>query len=581
VLCAAGIGCGDDDESADAGAGRADAVRQSDDAAVEDARAAEPAASEGAAGAGSPSTLVVAVRRLPRTLDPLGDLEPWGQRIVDDLVFEGLVRRDGDAAPFVAPALAERCELVPAAAPRHAWCRLRERAAFHDGEPVTVDDVLWSLRWWLDPRRDALRMRAGLGALERVDVAHAAPVDGTPPGVWIHLSFSAPSPLMLEAVAAMKVVPKARRRSGSAFGRAPVGTGPMRVVSFENDRIVLERAASSSGAREAALEGVVVREVESAAQGLTLLRRGDVHVLGWVARAHLPGELAKPGMDPRFTAWLLTPPWADVVVYNTRRSPLGGRRLREALDLSLPRLRIAEEGRAMPSSGAATPIDVRPPTPIDLLALQRLGRRAQWGEHGLPAPGDPQAHERARERAAKALDELGWRMERGSRRRGASALRLPLMWDGAGGAEGAAVAALRESWRSLGVQLPNVSASFAYLFGLMRKGEFDVTIVRLALSPDADPHPYFHSHGELNLSGLADAEVDAAVEAFRAATDRAARDEARRRLADRLAELVPMSVLYAPTEVMLVSRRVEGLAFADDLPRLDALRLGPEFAWDE
>ena len=31
--------------------------------------------------------------RLPLTLDPTAELDPWGQRIVDDLLFEGLTRK--------------------------------------------------------------------------------------------------------------------------------------------------------------------------------------------------------------------------------------------------------------------------------------------------------------------------------------------------------------------------------------------------------------------------------------------------------------------------------------------------------
>ncbi len=81
-------------------------------------------------------TLVIAVRRLPEGLDPMAELDPWGQRVVDDLVFEGLTRIAGDNAPFVELALADDCVLTPAAAPKHAWCHLRPDVQFHDGSRV-------------------------------------------------------------------------------------------------------------------------------------------------------------------------------------------------------------------------------------------------------------------------------------------------------------------------------------------------------------------------------------------------------------------------------------------------------------
>jgi hypothetical protein len=50
-------------------------------------------------------------------------------------------------------------------------------------------------------------------------------------------------------------------------------------------------------------------------------------------------------------------------------------------------------------------------------------------------------------------------------------------------------------------------------------------------------------------------------------------------VATRLAELRPVSVVHAPTRIMLTSRRVTGLSFVDDLPRLDRIELGPESSW--
>ena len=70
-------------------------------------------------------TVVIALRRLPVTLDPTAELDPWGQRIVDDLLFEGLTHRLPDA-PWAEPALAERC--VVHGEGRSVACKLRPGA---------------------------------------------------------------------------------------------------------------------------------------------------------------------------------------------------------------------------------------------------------------------------------------------------------------------------------------------------------------------------------------------------------------------------------------------------------------------
>ncbi|MBL8974677.1 MAG: hypothetical protein JNK56_29045, partial [Myxococcales bacterium] len=149
-------------------------------------------------------TVVIAVRRLPATLDPAAELDPWGQRIVDDLLFEGLTRRS-EAAPWGVPALAERCQVEHEG--RSVACQLRPGARFHDDQPVRVDDLLYSINLWIGPRGASLRQRYGLDDLRSVEA-------GPPPGAsgegWVRLGFAHADPLVLERIAAIKIVPRAQ-----------------------------------------------------------------------------------------------------------------------------------------------------------------------------------------------------------------------------------------------------------------------------------------------------------------------------------------------------------------------------------
>ncbi|MEZ4430517.1 MAG: hypothetical protein R3A51_22810, partial [Nannocystaceae bacterium] len=88
-----------------------------------------------------------------------------------------------------------------------------------------------------------------------------------------------------------------------------------------------------------------------------------------------------------------------------------------------------------------------------------------------------------------------------------------------------------------------------------------------------DLTPYFHSRGDQNFTSVADPELDAALSDYRVSETPAQRQAARARVIDRLAALRVVSVLYAPIGVTLISRRIAGLEFVDDLPRLDRLEL--------
>ncbi len=523
------------------------------------------------AASGPTETVVIALRGLPEGLDPLGELDPWGLRVVDDLLFEGLVRRSEEGHPWVVPALAERCD--PLHGGREVLCHLVEGARFHDGAPVTVDDVLYSLTAWVGPRAANRRLAYGLGGLQSVEVVDG-PAGARDPGRWIRLAFEAADPLVLERIAAMKVVPRARHRGrASAFAREPIGSGPMRLAQVDDDRWIFERRddvpANRTGARR-----IVLRAVPDGAQALTLLRRGEVHLIAEVSPVHVPRELGKPGMAARFRGFLVSPPRYDLLVFNLRTGVQSGPRLRGALAQAIPWSRLAAlYGR--PSLRLTAPVDRHAPSPVDLAAITE-GRVAGAGLDAWLATVEPSADDAGRMNAAATLDALGWTLERGLRRRSTGNLRLALTWDGSSGLASELVAILKGAWRDLGVQVPSVTATWGFLQRPLGAGEFDLALVRQADRSDADLYELFHSRGRLNYAGVDDDALDAAIEAFREARTPAERATAKEAMAGRIAEIQPVVVLHAPLAITLASARVTELVFVDDLPVLDRLGLGGE-----
>jgi hypothetical protein len=266
-------------------------------------------------------------------------------------------------------------------------------------------------------------------------------------------------------------------------------------------------------------------------------------------------------------------------LFNLRSGTQAGPRMRGLLDDAIPRARLTDALGDLPPQDIAAPVDLQEPIEIDLPALAEAGVSARFGLGGLPAARDATLDDAGKARAEASLDELGWVLERGVRRRATGPLRVVLMWNGAGGEAQLLAHGIRDAWRELGVVVPFATASWAYLFGLMRKGEFDVALARLAEHSDADLYPYFHSRGDLNLTGVSDVILDGALEDYRGATTPDQRAAARRAVAERLTALRVVAVVRAPTHVMLVSRRVRGLELLDDLPRLSRLRLRPLETW--
>ncbi len=508
-------------------------------------------------------TVVIGLRRLPASLDPTAELDPWGQRVVDDLLFEGLTRRLPDA-PWAEPALADSCQVEQEG--RVVACRVRPGARFHDDQPVTVADVLYSINLWLGSRGANLRQRYGLDDLKSVE-------EGGPPGAsgsgWVRITFAGHDPLVLERLAAMKIVPRAKHAGPGKFSQKPIGTGPMEMVSQTEDSLIFARREAIPGrARQ-----IELRARPDGAMALTALRRGEIHLLPELAPIHVPRELGKPGMAARFDAFLLSPPRYDIILYNLREGPQAGPRMRSALDQSLPRVEIATTVQGVAGLPVLAPVDLTVPSPIDLVAIADA-RIADAGLGPLAEAPDTAADATGRATADLILTDLGWLDSHGQRRRGTAPLRMPVSWDGSPGLATGVVRAMRASWKQIGISTPSVTAGWSYILSLLRSGTFHVALARLAGSSDMDLSPWFHSRGAHNLSGIADGELDGALTAYRQADSRAARDAAKRAIAARLAVLHPVSVLHAPLQVLLASRGLTGLEFIDDLPRLDSLGLG-------
>jgi len=534
---------------------------------VESAAEADPALAE---------AVTIGLDQLPTTLDPLDDLEPWALRIADDLVFEGLVERGGDRYPWVEPALADRCEVDREYAVATIFCHIPRGISFHDGRELEMEDVVYSLRYWLDARRTWMRQRHGLTNFEHVEI-----VDGPrgseqrDPGRWVQIGLGKRVPLALEALAAVKIVPRAKHlgREG-AFAEEPIGTGPMRVSLVDREHIVVERFDDYRDPDgHAAAAKLVFRAYDDGAEALTALRRGEIHLLPEVAPIHVPVELGKPGMSGRFVAWLVSPANYDLLLWNVAGDRAEGQlALRSALHEALPLSAITREVYGAAGLPTGAPVDLHAPIALDLDALEDIVAGAPVRGGLLPLPRlDEDA--RAMFAAGGALDALGWLPVDGQRARDGKTLRMTLTWDGREGRPAQLAARIEAAWEALGVVVPEASASWNYLLTLLRKGEFSVALVHLGGHADEDLYELFHSRGAMNFAGVADDELDRALADYRGASDRAGRDAAKQRIAARLVGLRVVSMLHAPAAVMLGSRRLTGVEFVDDMPRLDRLGL--------
>lgn len=122
--------------------------------------------------------------------------------------------------------------------------KLRDGAKFHNGEPVTAEDVVYSFERVLDPENKSL-YASFIPFIEKV----AAKDEKT-----VEFTLKYPFSLVKERFAVVKIVPKAVVEADkAAFDANPVGTGPWKMTDngAASSTVVFEKFADYTGSKPA------------------------------------------------------------------------------------------------------------------------------------------------------------------------------------------------------------------------------------------------------------------------------------------------------------------------------------------
>jgi peptide/nickel transport system substrate-binding protein len=477
----------------------------------------------------------------PGRFNPLLDWNNQADRDVNRLIFSGLIRFDEHGLPQAD--LAESWASTPEGTIYNF--KIRDTALWHDGTPVTSDDVIFTI--------DMMKSAGSLYPQDIKDLWGRIQVDKMNDK---NLKFTLPEPFVpfLDYLT-FGIVPKhlldsvaPEQMESAEFNLKPIGTGPYKFdrLLVENGKIVgiVLTVFEHFYRSPAFIEQVVFRYYPSSAEALDAYQQGDVFAVSRIGTDVLETALEEPNLN-LYTSRL---PQIGFVLFNLNNSEtafLQNSKVRHALMLGLNRQYLVNtflHGQAILADGPILPnswahydgierYDYDPDAAINLLKSEGYVIPAEGGEV------------RAKEGVSLTFtmlhpdDELHTQIAE----------------------------KIQADWAQIGVRLNLQPQPYDQLvLDTLASRAFQSALVDLNLSrtPDPDPYPFWHqaeATGGQNYTQWDSRAASEYLEQARVTADYTIRAKLYRNFQILFAKELPALPLYIPVYSYGVDTQVQGV----------------------
>jgi peptide/nickel transport system substrate-binding protein len=477
-------------------------------------------------------------------LNPLLDWNNAADRSINRLLFTGLVRFDEHGLPQ-----ADLAEAWGVAQDGTVYnFSIRQNAVWHDGTPVTSDDVLFTI--------DRIKSAGSLYPQDIKDLWGKIEVEKLSDKV---LKFTLPEPFVpFMDYLTFGVLPKhllelvpADQMPDAEFNINPVGTGPYKFdhLIVDNGQItgVVLTVSDTYYGTAPFIEQVVFRYYESSADAMDAYQQGDVLSISQITADVLSTALEEPNLSV-YTSRL---PQISFVLFNLNNPEvafLQDTKLRRALMLSIDRPYIVNrflQGQAVITDGPILPsswayhdgtehFEYNPDESVNILKAEG---------YVIPAEG---GDVRAKEGTSLSFtmlhpdDEVHTKIAE----------------------------TIRDEWAAIGVGVQLQAVPYDKLatdFLASRKYHAALVDLNLARTPDPDPYPFWHqaeATGGQNYTQWDNRAASEYLEQARVTADYTMRTRLYRNFQVVFSKELPALPLFAPVYSYGVDSQVQGVQVA-------------------
>ncbi len=496
-----------------------------------------------AGGLGGPRSELVVVSGMwspPNNFNPINTDSWYGFYPIRFMFLRLLEARiDQDQLKFY-PALASRWEAAPDN--QTFTFTLHPRAAWHDGKPVTADDVLFTLNTISDPRTETNR---------GTDIATIAGTDARgkrAPGAQLGVRILGPNKLEIKTKAPVDPnlffeqlgtgVPMLPRHvlgdvppdqlNRHPFMMAPtVGNGPFKFVQYKTDQFIELLANENFHLGAPKYRRLFIRIIPPAVM-LAQIERGELDLSAGLGI----GEVLIEDWDrvkqmPHVRAVSFAAPAYQYLLYNFQRPYLQDKRIRRAIAHAVNRPLIINQllrGEATLVEGPIVPMS------------------PYLNKNVKPWPYDPA-------RARALLQEAGWDFGR------TLVLRVPtgnVIRERSGDI-------IRENLVAVGMRVEIQKSDFPTHIAALRQANYDLALVGWGGTLDPDVSSQFRTGAIYNLTHHSIPQLDQLLDEGKATADPTRRRQIYFRFQEVFADELPILVLYYPNARTVVAKRMSNV----------------------
>ena len=454
------------------------------------------------------------------TMDPRLARDTSAERM-QDLIYNGLIRLDPQVVPQ--PDLALSWEFT---SPTTLVVKLRPGVVFHNGQPFTAEDVVYTYTTLIDedfgsPRRS---LYTPITAVEAVD------------DLTVRFDLAQPYAPLLQYLDKGIVPHEAAAALGADFGDNPIGTGPFRLVSWEKGNRIELAANDDYYLGRPQIDRLDISIIPDNNVRLLALESGD---LDFIHSPVPPQDLERLRNEGKLVVEQTTALGYTYLNLNTANPILADKRVRQALAYLSDRETISEViffGMDQPGQSFLLP------------------NTFYFSDDVTTYDFDP-------ERANELLTEAGWVDTDGDgiRDKDGQPLQLSLTTNIDPNRQ-QILEFLQGEWAQAGIDASVRVYEWPSFIGDVIAGNYDIGLIGWLLLTDPDRATFlqFRSDGGSNYGSYANPEVDRLLAAGRSETDPDKRKDIYTKVAQIVTDDSPYIFLLYQGYVAIHDQALEG-----------------------